>query len=93
MIMSNTMNEQADKPQTQQQTPANDRQQQAMTAMIQDMQTQRSRRMAERDNQPVRINRVNAIKQQIADGTYESDEKIDLTLDRLLVDLEIRPRK
>ena len=88
MSMSNTMNEQANAPQTQQQPSTTDRQQQAMTAMVEDMQTQHSQQMAERENQPVRMDRVNAIKQQIADGTYESDEKIDLALDRLLVDLK-----
>lgn len=41
-------------------------------------------RAAERAAQPIRSDRVADIKAQIADGTYETDAKLDAALDRLL---------
>ncbi|MDX1963714.1 MAG: flagellar biosynthesis anti-sigma factor FlgM [Pirellulales bacterium] len=35
----------------------------------------------------IRADRVNAIRQQIASGTYETDDKLDAALDRLLDEL------
>jgi negative regulator of flagellin synthesis FlgM len=35
----------------------------------------------------MRMDRVNAIRQQIANGTYETDDKLDAALDRMLDEL------
>ena len=40
-----------------------------------------------REASDVRLDRVNEIRQQIADGTYETEEKLNLALDRLLDEL------
>ena len=37
----------------------------------------------------VRVDRIDRIRQAIADGAYETDDKIDLTIQRLLEDLLI----
>ena len=44
-------------------------------------------RAAERSEAPVRTELVDRIKAEIADGTYETEEKIDSALDRLLDEL------
>ena len=40
-----------------------------------------------RESSEVRQDRVNEIRQQIAEGTYDSEEKLSLALDRLLDEL------
>jgi len=37
-----------------------------------------------RDSAPIRLDRVANIRSQIADGSYETSEKLDAALDRLL---------
>ena len=80
---STTIDEQTD-------STATNRRQQAAVALLDDLQSEKSLRLAEREGQPVRMDMVNQIRQQIMDGNYESDEKVDLAIDRLLVDLDPR---
>lgn len=59
----------------------------AADAMFRDLRTPESAELAARVNTPVRMEMVNAIKQQITEGKYEDSEKIERALDLLLADL------
>ena len=64
------------------------RQHRAAAALLDDLKFEDSPRLAEREGQSIRMDLVNQIRQQIADGHYVDDEKIDLAIDRLLVDID-----